>query len=90
MNELNDKFGYQADPHGAVAYLGIREYTRNNDCTGIFLETAHPAKFPDIVEKATGRRVEIPSALDGIMKKEGRSIRLKNDYSEFKEFLRSL
>jgi threonine synthase len=90
MNELNDKFGYQADPHGAVAYLGIKEYLRKNDCTGIFLETAHPAKFPDIIEKATGRKVKIPPDLDDIMKKEGLSVRLNNDYSELKEFLKSL
>jgi threonine synthase len=89
MMELQDIYNYQADPHGAVAYLGLKEYMKGNRCTGIFLETAHPAKFPDEVEMATGKEVQIPGSLKKLDNLEKRSIRLPNDYMAFRDELTS-
>ena len=67
LNELQKLYGYQADPHGAIGYRALKEYKEKNDCTGIFLETAHPAKFPDEVEKATRINVVVPDGLKKLL-----------------------
>jgi len=62
MKELADKYSYIADPHTAVAYLGLKKYISGNPAAvaGIFLATAHPGKFPEEVERATGKKVSLP------------------------------
>ena len=87
MNELQDRYSYQADPHGAIAYLGLKKYQENNDCTGIFLETAHPAKFPDEVEKATNRMVEIPETLKHLMGLKNKSVNMANSFDRLRNYL---
>jgi threonine synthase len=89
MKELQHNYKYQADPHGAVAYLGLKEYKRNSVCTGIFLGTAHAAKFSEEVEKSTGQKVEIPESLKILDALEIRSVRLPNDFAVFKDVLTS-
>lgn len=89
LKELQNRFEYQADPHGAVAYLGLKEYMKKNSCTGIFLETAHPAKFSDDVEEATGKKVRMPESLQKLDKMKKRSISLANDFPAFREMLTS-
>jgi len=54
---------------------------------GIFAETAHPAKFIDVAAPLIESKLEIPERLGRFMKKEKRSVNLKNDYEEFKSFL---
>ena len=57
MQDLYENFNYISDPHGAVGYLGLQKYCENNpDVYGVFLETAHPVKFLDVVEKAIKKR----------------------------------
>ena len=57
MQEIYENFSYVADPHGAIGYLGLQKYFENNaDYYGVFLETVHPVKFLDVVEKAIKRR----------------------------------
>jgi len=80
MADLQKQFGYQSDPHGAVAYAGLEESGFLKDYIGIFLETAHPAKFPDEVEKSTNQKVQIPQALTEIMKLEKNAIEIPNSY----------
>jgi threonine synthase len=78
---------YIADPHGAVGYLGLKKYQEDHpDTYGIFLETAHPVKFLDVVEETIGTSLEIPPQIEKIIEKEKKSIRIKN-YGELKEFL---
>ncbi len=51
MREVYEKFNYTLDPHGAIGYLGLKKYqSQNSENVGVFLETAHPAKFLDVVE----------------------------------------
>lgn len=78
---------YIADPHGAVGYLGLRKYQSNHpDTFGIFLETAHPVKFLDVVEETLGTSIAIPSQIQKVMDKEKVSVRIK-EYSELKDHL---
>jgi threonine synthase len=80
MVELQKQFGYQSDPHGAVAYAGLKESGLLKDHIGIFLETAHPAKFPEEVEKSTHVTVQIPETLIEIVKLEKKSVQMSNSY----------
>lgn len=82
----NDK--YLLDPHGAVGYLALQRYLESHvSHKGIVLETAHPVKFPDAVEKATGIKVEIPLSIKSIMEKEKQSEVIKPDFNQLKGFL---
>ena len=79
--------GYITDPHGAVGYLGLKKYLKNHPNTyGIFLETAHPVKFLDVVEETIGTKLEIPPQIEKVLNKEKNSIHIKN-YEELKGFL---
>lgn len=76
--------GYILDPHGAIGYLGLRDYLKTNSGTGIFLETAHPGKFRETVE------TQINQMLDSILEfddKESKSIPISGDYDTFRSFL---
>jgi threonine synthase len=87
MNELQNSYAYQADPHGAVAYLGLKKYQVKRCCTGIFLETAHPAKFPVEVERATNKKVQIPDTLKDLMVLENKSVKIPNSFAYLKSLL---
>jgi threonine synthase len=89
MERVYKKTGYILDPHGAVGYLGLKNYMIKHHGIGIFLETAHPAKFGDVVEETIGVKVEIPVNLQSCMKKEKVSIVLDKDFNGFKEYLMS-
>lgn len=90
MAELQEKHTYQSDPHGAVAYAGLKESGYLKENIGVFLETAHPAKFPDEVEKSTQIKVKIPEALTAIMKLEKKSVKIQNEYSFLLEYLNQM
>ena len=79
--------GYLCDPHGACGFESLSEYLTGNQL-GVFLETAHPAKFTETVEDIVGKgRVELPEKLATFMKGEKQSEMLSSDYQEFKAFL---
>ena len=88
LKEIYDLKSYIADPHGAVGYLGLKEYLeqQNEDFYGVFLETAHPVKFLDSLNKTLKLEVEIPEKLKDTLSKEKTSIPIK-DYSELKSYL---
>jgi threonine synthase len=77
---------YLLDPHGAVGYRALQEGLKSGE-TGVFLETAHPAKFLETVESIIGENVEIPQKLQEFMKGTKQSIELGKDFAEFKAFL---
>lgn len=81
------QLGYTADPHGAVGYLGLKEYQKNNSVTGVFLETAHPIKFKEVVEPTLGTTLEVPSSLKEFLHKEKVAIGCSSNYEEFKKLL---
>ena len=80
--------GYQLDPHGACGYQGLKDNLQQGE-VGVFLETAHPAKFKDTVEEIIGTPVEIPARLQEFMKREKLSVELSKEFSDFKRFLLS-
>jgi threonine synthase len=79
--------GYLLDPHGACAYKALEEHLDENQ-VGIFLETAHPAKFTETVEAIVGEgNVPLPDKLAAFMKGEKQSISLDKEYATFRDFL---
>jgi threonine synthase len=80
---------YMLDPHGAIGYLGLKKYllTDTSNAVGVFLETAHPAKFKDVVEETLAQQVEIPAGLQKFLTQAKRSIRMERDFTSFKEYL---
>lgn len=91
MKRVFEKSGYILDPHGAVALLGLRSKIDGKQFrSGIFLETAHPAKFGETVFQAIGRHPELPPALEACLRMEKKSKKLPPNYRTFKEFLLAL
>lgn len=89
IQDVYAKYGYLLDPHGAVAYLGLQSFLSKHPgkINGIFLETAHPAKFADEVEKIIDQKIPIPQRLQEVLLKEKQSILLSTEYEEFRNFL---
>ena len=77
---------YLLDPHGSVGYRALSEYLQKGE-TGVFLETAHPAKFKETVEGIVREPVEIPAKLQAFMKGKKQSIPMTKDFESFKTFL---
>ncbi|MBO6006060.1 MAG: threonine synthase [Paludibacteraceae bacterium] len=78
--------GYQLDPHGACGYQALKEGLNQGE-VGVFLETAHPAKFKEKVEAITGNEVAIPERLQAFMRGTKQSVELSKQFADFKEFL---
>jgi threonine synthase len=86
LTELYNDFNYIADPHGAVGYLGAKTYLAYNDAHVVFLETAHPTKFLDVVEEVIRENIDLPPQILEVMDKEKVAISI-NSYEELKGFL---
>ncbi|MEM9001402.1 MAG: threonine synthase [Bacteroidota bacterium] len=87
MQQIHKNSGYITDPHGAVGYLGIKKYQEKHQKTyGVFLETAHPVKFLDVVEDTLGISPKIPSQIQKVMDKSKSSIPIAS-YGELKSYL---
>lgn len=87
ITEVYKDFKYITDPHGAVGYLGLKEYMKSHpDVQGVFLETAHPVKFLDIVEQTLKQKIEIPKQIQDIMDKKSTKKPVKS-YEDLKEIL---
>ena len=88
LKEIYDLKGYIADPHGAVGYLGLKEFLskQKDDFYGVFLETAHPVKFMDTVEKTLKTKVTVPERLKDTFVKEKKSTPIK-DYNQLRSYL---
>jgi len=86
MQTCHKETGYILDPHGACGYRALKEGLKDGE-TGVFLETAHPAKFKEKVDDILNIDINIPSRLAEFMKGKKRSIEMNNSFAEFKEFL---
>lgn len=89
LREIYSKYRYTADPHGAIGYGAIQDYIGDReDVTGIFLETAHPAKFLDVMEEALPDvAVEVPSSLAKLADREKVAELLSTEFADFKAYL---
>jgi threonine synthase len=84
---MYEEYNYIADPHGAVGYLGLRKYLEDQpEIQGVFLETAHPIKFLDVVENVINKKITLPEDIKTLISKEKKSILIKN-YKEFKMYM---
>ena len=91
IREIYEQYGYVMDPHGAVGYLALCAFLGQFPAMrGIILETAHPAKFPEVVEQETGRTVQIPERLAVLAKREKVSVKLGKAYADTRAFLMKL
>lgn len=89
MKEILKKYAYTADPHGAVGYLGLESYQKEHKNTyGVFLETAHPVKFLEVVEETLGQTLTIPQKIVEVLSKQKKATKI-NDYQGLKAFLLS-
>ena len=86
VKQTYDETGYLLDPHGACGYRALTEGLQPGE-VGVFLETAHPAKFLDTVEGIIGDMVEIPAKLQAFMKGTKQSVPLSKDFAAFKQYL---
>lgn len=77
---------YILDPHGACGYQALKDLLKENE-SGVFCETAHPAKFKDTVEQAIDTEVTIPDRLAAFMQGKKQSISMTKDFADFKAFL---
>jgi threonine synthase len=88
IRSIFDKYGYLLDPHGAVGCLALQRYLEKHpDYSGIFLETAHPVKFYEVVEKVTGKKVALPDSVKALLNKKKIADKIGADYQVLKHFL---
>lgn len=80
---------YVLDPHSAIGYRATKEYLAHkpNDTVGVFLSTAHPAKFPEVVEQAINQKLPVPEKLQQVMNHPNKNISMPNDFETFKSYL---
>ena len=87
MKQVYAEENYMLDPHGAVGYRALKADLKDGE-VGVFLETAHPAKFTETVESVLGEgTVILPEKLEAFMQGEKLSIPLSTEFADFKQFL---
>ena len=86
MRECYERTGYVLDPHGACGYRALRQQLKEGE-TGVFCETAHPAKFKEKVDEILGTDIHIPQRLAEFMKGTKSSIETSRQFDDFKAFL---
>ena len=89
MKKCYEQTGYVLDPHGACGYQALKDNLKEGE-TGVFLETAHPAKFKEKVDAILSTDIEIPTRLADFMKGKKQSLEIAADFSAFKQFLLSV
>ena len=89
MKKCYKQTGYVLDPHGACGYQALKDNLKEGE-TGVFLETAHPAKFKEKVDAILSTDIEIPTRLADFMKGKKQSLEMAADFSAFKQFLLSV
>jgi threonine synthase len=87
IKRLFDQTGYLCDPHGACGYMALVDYLKPGQ-VGVFLETAHPAKFTETVEQVVGKgTIEFPEKLASFLEGEKQSMEMTTDYPSFRDYL---
>ena len=81
-----DKKGYLADPHSALAWKALEDRLGENE-TGVFLCTAHPAKFRETIEETLDRTITLPAALEEVSDKQVLSTEMPANFELLREYL---
>jgi threonine synthase len=88
IREVYSSQGYLMEPHGAIGYLGLKRYLKDkSDLVGVFLETAHPAKFKSAVEKIIAKEIPLPANLEKFTTGKKKTLKISNNYADFKYYL---
>ena len=88
IKEVYSNSNYLLDPHGAVGYGALKKYLKQQkNLQGIFLETAHPVKFYDVVEPIIQQKIPLPGEVEDLLKKEKQSVRIAAGFAELKNYL---
>jgi threonine synthase len=88
MRATYKQTGYILDPHGAVGLLGLKQFLNQSPSkSGFFLETAHPAKFKEVVDETLSQSIATPEKLNAFISGTKQSISLPADFNAFKDFL---
>ncbi|HEY6977070.1 MAG TPA: threonine synthase [Chitinophagaceae bacterium] len=103
IKDVYEKYHYTLDPHGAVGYYALNKYLQDvgqrpisgekfsnsplGDGGGIFLETAHPVKFPETVEEVTNKKINIPRSVEHLLNRKKQSIKMNASFEKLKEWL---
>ena len=88
IRRVDAERGYLLDPHGAVAFFALEDYLQEHPAAaGFLLATAHPVKFPEVVEPLIGRKIELPAALRYLLEKPKRRIALQPIYEALRAWL---
>jgi threonine synthase len=92
MRYVYRNHSYTLDPHGAVGYLGLKKYLSEsgNDANGLFLETAHPGKFSEVVEETLEMRLQLPAALESLKSRKKDSLLMTNKVEDAKSALANI
>jgi threonine synthase len=88
IKKIHDETGYVLDPHTAVGIKAALEIVKTAKGPVVTLATAHPAKFPDAVEKATGTRPALPAHLADLLSRPEKFEILPNNLQKLQEFIR--
>jgi len=89
VKRIKEGHDYLLDPHGAIGLLALEAYGLSAGEYGVFLETAHPAKFDETMAGITGEKVELPAALESRLQKQKQAIKMPADVHAFKKWLLS-
>lgn len=88
INHIFEKTKYVLDPHGAIGYLGLKDYMEEDtECIGAFLATAHPSKFLEVVQSLVTTPIVLPERLQTIVNKKKSSIEMSKEFNSLKNFL---
>ncbi len=93
IKDVYEKYNYTLDPHGAVGYYALNKYLqgdvgqRPTSAKGIFLETAHPVKFPETVEEMTNTKIAVPENVQYLLNRKKQSIKMDASFEKLKEWL---
>ncbi len=91
MREVFSKSNYTLDPHGAIGYLGLKKFqAQHSETIGVFLETAHPAKFLDVVESTLQNKITMPDGLAYFLHRKKISLTCESDFDSFKSLLQNI
>ncbi len=88
IRRVHEETGYTLDPHTAVGMHAALKIAEGEEGAVVTLATAHPAKFPDAVEKATGVRPDLPPHLSDLLERQERLTELPNDLQTVQNFVR--
>ncbi|MGF7231179.1 threonine synthase [Arachidicoccus sp.] len=88
ITKVFDETGYMLDPHGAVAYNALDNYLKENKVgKGFILETAHPVKFPDVVEDLLQLKIPLPEEAKHLFEKEKQSVVIEASFEKIKQWM---